>query len=88
MSVRSTTISVAVTVILLACVAYLEFLPEQKPLAPAVPIVSAPSALACPDKFGFLSRDGLGKRFEPTWIAILGRLRLFQRSLTPENRGR
>jgi len=41
MSVRSTTISVAVTVILLACVAYLEFLPEQKPLAPAVPIVSS-----------------------------------------------
>ena len=41
MSVRSTTIGVAVTVILLACVAYLEFLPEPKPLAPAVPIVSS-----------------------------------------------
>jgi hypothetical protein len=41
MSVRSTTISVAVTVILLACIAYLEFLPGQKPVAPAVPIVSS-----------------------------------------------
>jgi hypothetical protein len=38
MSARS--ISLVVTVILLACVAYLEFLPDQKPLAPAVPTVS------------------------------------------------
>jgi hypothetical protein len=41
MSVRSTIISVAVTGIFLACVAYLEFLPEQEPVAPAVPIVSS-----------------------------------------------
>jgi hypothetical protein len=38
MSARS--ISLVVTVILLACVAYLEFFRDQKPLAPAVAIVS------------------------------------------------
>lgn len=40
MSVRSTTIGVTVTAILLTFVAYLGFLPKRKPLSPAVHIVS------------------------------------------------